>query len=499
MLPAILRRVSVRDALSLPLVISLLEPGALFAQTRSQESSSGAPMEGPYAGQYQCGGQARNFTLRVTRTDKGIVRGEAVFPQQVVLYSPRAQRTDRAIAMNGAIDDQGTRTLRTDDELILAYNQPRTRITLRGRADPENGYLVGAVDYPTCERFVLVPGATSGNYLAAAAYAKVLAGGDEKARTAATVGNAPEVARAAPISAASVAAASVAASPVPAEPVASASVVPPAPPPARSSSAEPERAAQQREAVAVPAEASVLYLRALEAEGRGDNVQNLQEAAQLYERAARLGYIQAYTSLGYLYQTGAGVQSDTARAFDLYKRAAEGGHAEGAFQLAIAYINGIGTTRELSSARIWMRRAADSAHQHAQFALGEMFREGHGGNVNKFTARRYFDRASKGPDKEIADAARQFRDGIDGAELASDWWSKNSIVANVALFVGLTVAARLVLDDGKSYQPSKYNDEERQRQRQRERECANYALPRTKTVTDFLDVQRRCNLGQYGH
>jgi len=340
--------------------------------------------------------------------------------------------------MNGAIDDQGTLTLRTDDELILAYNQPRTRITLRGRADPENGYLVGAVDYPTCERFVLVPGATSGNYLAAAAYAKVLAGGDEKARTAATVGNAPEVARAAPISAASVAAASVAASPVPAEPVASASVVPPAPPPARSSSAEPERAAVQREAVAVPAEASVLYLRALEAEGRGDNVQNLQEAAQLYERAARLGYIQAYTSLGYLYQTGAGVQSDTARAFDLYKRAAEGGHAEGAFQLAIAYINGIGTTRELSSARIWMRRAADSAHQHAQFALGEMFREGHGGNVNKFTARRYFDRASKGPDKEIADAARQFRDGIDGAELASDWWSKNSIVANVALFVGLT-------------------------------------------------------------
>ncbi|EJK48881.1 hypothetical protein THAOC_32285 [Thalassiosira oceanica] len=62
---------------------------------------------------------------------------------------------------------------------------------------------------------------------------------------------------------------------------------------------------------------------------------NMTSAVELYERAAELGVKEAHFSLGVLYDEGADVEKDTAKAIKHYEAAAMGGHVYARYNLSI--------------------------------------------------------------------------------------------------------------------------------------------------------------------
>ena len=69
--------------------------------------------------------------------------------------------------------------------------------------------------------------------------------------------------------------------------------------------------------------------------GRNDFSQDYDKALELFYRAAELGHIVAYTSIGHAYQTGKGVEIDMRKANQYYELAAMGGHATARYNLGV--------------------------------------------------------------------------------------------------------------------------------------------------------------------
>ena len=91
--------------------------------------------------------------------------------------------------------------------------------------------------------------------------------------------------------------------------------------------------------------------------------------AAVVRQAAEHGDVRAQRRLGYLYETGNGVNQDYAEAAAWYRRGAEGGDAEAQKNLAILYHEGRGVTKDLREAVKWYRRAANLGNAEAQSAL----------------------------------------------------------------------------------------------------------------------------------
>jgi TPR repeat protein len=377
---------------SVLLAVALLAAQSnLFAQAAA---GANARPTGTYAGQYQCGAQGYNFTVRVTRVAGGTIQAEAVFPQQVILYSPRPRRADRTIKMNGTVDRAGTLTLRSEEELILAYNQTSAKIRLHGQLDSVTRYLVGTLDYPTCDRFALVPGPGPDNHEAAATYLERMKGQAEsdRAATQAPVSDHAAVvaaerqadespsSRAAAASVAPIATASAAVA-TPPQPVA-ASPRPPTPPVAAASSSTsaaadmPPRGAQAAVATQYSAIDESAAQRIL-ARARGGDVEamietawlllegrwltrDLPSAARWYRMAAEQGQAVAMNNLGWMYEQGIGVTQDVDQARRWYEQAVSKNQVPAMRNLAQLLVVGSGAS-ELPEARNWYerQRAAD--------------------------------------------------------------------------------------------------------------------------------------------
>ena len=185
---------------------------------------------------------------------------------------------------------------------------------------------------------------------------------------------------------------------------------------------------------------------------------DFKKAAAWYEKAAGNGFAPALASLGYLYQTGSGVPQDSARAADLYKRAAEANDMSGQFNLGVAYINGIGVQRSPQLAAKWIHAAAEAGHQQSQLMLAAMLQQGAGVSKNAFAARRWFDRASKGPDPEIAGRARTIRQQIDDQVLFSGAFRREELAVLALIGFGLLaiMASGEPSSDASPYRPYEY-------------------------------------------
>jgi len=100
-----------------------------------------------------------------------------------------------------------------------------------------------------------------------------------------------------------------------------------------------------------------------------------QETDKLFEwiqKAANQEVIAAQRRLGWLYDTGSGVQQDDTNAVKWYRKAADKGDAESQFNLGIAYKLGNGISKDNDKALEWYTKAADQEYSFAQNALGEM-------------------------------------------------------------------------------------------------------------------------------
>lgn len=81
---------------------------------------------------------------------------------------------------------------------------------------------------------------------------------------------------------------------------------------------------------------------------------------------AQQGDAKAQVFVGYLYETGQGVQQDNTKAAEWYRRAAERGNAEAQAQLGNMYSLGKGVSQNYVLAYLWLDLAARQGNKQAQ-------------------------------------------------------------------------------------------------------------------------------------
>jgi localization factor PodJL len=135
------------------------------------------------------------------------------------------------------------------------------------------------------------------------------------------------------------------------------------------------------------------------AEGRGVP-QNLAEAADWFDRAAKQGLAPAQFRLGGFYEKGFGVKKDLDAARRLYLAAADAGNAKAMHNIAVLYAEGIDGKPDYQNAAKWFRKAADYGLSDSQYNLGILFGRGIGMEPNLAEAYKWFTLAARDGDKE---------------------------------------------------------------------------------------------------
>jgi localization factor PodJL len=134
-------------------------------------------------------------------------------------------------------------------------------------------------------------------------------------------------------------------------------------------------------------------------EGRG-LPQNLAEAADWFDRAAKQGLAPAQFRLGGFYEKGFGVKKDLDAARRLYMAAAGAGNAKAMHNLAVLYAEGIDGKPDYPTAAKWFRQAADYGLADSQYNLGILYARGIGVEVNLAEAYKWFTLAAREGDRE---------------------------------------------------------------------------------------------------
>jgi TPR repeat protein len=113
-----------------------------------------------------------------------------------------------------------------------------------------------------------------------------------------------------------------------------------------------------------------LYNRGLMLSSPGGALQDFDEAAQCFRKAADQGHPGAQLRFGMLCQDGQGVREDFGEAMRWYRKAAEQKEPHAACSIARLYHNGKGVTQDLDEAARWYRLEAEGDCEAAQFSLG---------------------------------------------------------------------------------------------------------------------------------
>jgi localization factor PodJL len=163
------------------------------------------------------------------------------------------------------------------------------------------------------------------------------------------------------------------------------------------------------------------------AEGRG-LPQNLAEAADWFDRAAKQGLAPAQFRLGGFYEKGFGVKQDLDAARRLYSVAAEAGNAKAMHNLAVLYAEGIDGKPDYQNAAKWFRKAADYGLTDSQYNLGVLYGRGIGMEPNLPEAYKWFTLAARDGDKESVtkrdDVGRRMDpQALAAAKLAAQAWT----------------------------------------------------------------------------
>ena len=95
------------------------------------------------------------------------------------------------------------------------------------------------------------------------------------------------------------------------------------------------------------------------------NVQNYSEALESWKPLADNGVAEAQYGLGFMYESGWGVEQDYGEAFGWYEKAAKLGHAKSQYNLGLLYLNGFGVNKDLDKARYWIEFAASQQDTRA--------------------------------------------------------------------------------------------------------------------------------------
>ena len=97
-----------------------------------------------------------------------------------------------------------------------------------------------------------------------------------------------------------------------------------------------------------------------------------------YRKAAEKGNVRGQDNLGVMYDNGNGVEKDAVQAVYWYRKAAEQGYANAQNNLGVKYANGSGIEKDEAQAVYWYRKAAEQGDASAQDNLGVMYDNGNG-------------------------------------------------------------------------------------------------------------------------
>ncbi|MBP2673267.1 MAG: Sel1 protein repeat-containing protein [Deltaproteobacteria bacterium] len=123
---------------------------------------------------------------------------------------------------------------------------------------------------------------------------------------------------------------------------------------------------------------------------RGD----YETAYRITQPLAEKGSPKAQNLLGYMYQSGQGVEKDYGKAVTWYRKAADQGDAEAQNNVGVMYENGYGVWQDDIEAARWYRKAAEQGIPHAQNNLGIMYAFGKGVPQNYVLAYVWFNLAA---------------------------------------------------------------------------------------------------------
>ena len=102
------------------------------------------------------------------------------------------------------------------------------------------------------------------------------------------------------------------------------------------------------------------------------------KAIEWYTKAADLGSLDAMYNLGYMYYIGWGVEQDGTKAVEWFTKAADLGNSDAMYNLGLMYDNGWGVEQDGTKAVEWYTKAADLGDSDAMYCLGYMYDNGGG-------------------------------------------------------------------------------------------------------------------------
>ncbi len=107
--------------------------------------------------------------------------------------------------------------------------------------------------------------------------------------------------------------------------------------------------------------------------------EELRKKFQSIKAEAEKGDAVAQFKLGWMYDTGQGVEKDYAEVVKWYRKAADQGHAGAQHELGDMYYASKGVEKDSVEAVKWYRKAAEQGYAKAQNILGVMYRQGQRG------------------------------------------------------------------------------------------------------------------------
>lgn len=120
--------------------------------------------------------------------------------------------------------------------------------------------------------------------------------------------------------------------------------------------------------------ASTGYLSGIS--GVGDcyyKMEDYEQAAIWYEKAAKLNDSGTANRLGYMYTNGLGVTKDEKEGFRYFVESANAGLKYGMFNTALGYELGRGVIKDLREAKKWYQKAADLGHERSAKKVLELY------------------------------------------------------------------------------------------------------------------------------
>jgi len=105
---------------------------------------------------------------------------------------------------------------------------------------------------------------------------------------------------------------------------------------------------------------------------------NLTEAYEWARKAADLGYSDAATTIGIMYETGKGAPQNGTEASIWYRKAADDGNPTAMAYLGALYEAGNGVKQDYTEAMAWYRKGADAGNHDAMNAIGYLYQNASG-------------------------------------------------------------------------------------------------------------------------